>query len=65
MDSVNAIGSYDCPLVDSISSLHASQILEDHLQRAQQHQSYVSSLFQQVHSQYEGDYIQLYDSFRV
>ncbi|PVG01431.1 hypothetical protein CPB86DRAFT_773278 [Serendipita vermifera] len=39
--------------VDSISSLHASQILEDHLQRAQQHQSYVSALFQQIHSQYE------------
>ncbi|KIM22566.1 hypothetical protein M408DRAFT_18149 [Serendipita vermifera MAFF 305830] len=38
---------------DSISSLHTSQVLQDHLQRAQQHQSYISALLQQVHNQHE------------
>lgn len=38
---------------DSISSLHTSQILQDQSQRAQRHQSYISALFQQIHSQHE------------
>ncbi|KAG8767651.1 oligomeric, coiled-coil, peripheral membrane protein, partial [Serendipita sp. 397] len=38
---------------DSISSLRTSQVLQDQFQRSQQHQSYISALFQQIHSQHD------------